>query len=148
MQLSFINQRAIVFVIILSIAALFWSGTNAGVSAQEKLPQPSGHINDFAAVLDAATKDRLEKVLENLKQRTEIDFVIATVKSAGSEDLYDYSLRIANDWKIGSPASLHKSVLLVIAADNGKFFTQATRSARADLPDGLIGNMGLRMRPR
>jgi tetratricopeptide (TPR) repeat protein len=74
--------------------------------------------------------------------------VIASVKSVGSEDLYDYSLRIANDWKIGSPSSLNKSVLLVIAADNGKFFTQATRSARADLPDGLIGNMGLRMRPR
>ena len=63
MQLPFINRRAIVLVLFLSITALFWSGTNAGVSAQEKLPKPSGHINDFAAVLDAATKDRLEKIL-------------------------------------------------------------------------------------
>jgi tetratricopeptide (TPR) repeat protein len=148
MKLPFINQRAIVLVLILSLITLFWFGATAGVSAQAKLPKPNGHVNDFGEVLDAATKGRLEKVLENLKQRTEIDFVIATVKSVGSEDLYDYSLRIANDWKIGSPSSLNKSVLLVIAADNGKFFTQATRSARADLPDGLIGNMGLRMRPR
>jgi tetratricopeptide (TPR) repeat protein len=148
MQLPFINQRAIVLVLILSITALFWSGTNAGVSAQEKLPKPSGHINDFAAVLDAATKDRLEKILENLKQRTQVDFVIATVKTAGSEDLYDYSLRIANEWNLGAPAGSNKSVLLLIAADNGKFFTQATRPARTYLPEGLIGNMGQRMRPK
>src|SRR2546422_7181529 len=108
MKLPFINQRAIVLVLIISLITLFWFGATAGVSAQAKLPKPNGHVNDFGEVLDAATKDRLEKVLENLKQRTEIDFVIATVKSAGSEDLYDYSLRIANDWKIGSPSSLHK----------------------------------------
>jgi hypothetical protein len=39
-------------------------------------------------------------------------------------------------------------VLLVIAADTGKFFTQVTKLARADLPDGLIGEMGQRMRQR
>src|SRR5437773_8375981 len=148
MQLPFINLRAIVLVIILAITALLWSGTSVGVSAQDRLPRPSGHINDFAAVLDAATRDRLEKILENLKQRTQVDFVIATVKTAGSEDLYDYSLRIANDWNVGAPAGSNKSVLLLVAADNGKFFTQATRPARIYLPDGLIGSMGQRMRPK
>ena len=73
---------------------------------------------------------------------------IATVKSSGSKDLYDYSLEIANDWNRGAPAGPNKSVLLVVAVDNGKFFTQATRSARTVLPDGLIGTMGLRMRPK
>ena len=134
--------------LILSIMALLWASTNAGVSAQDRLPKPSGHVNDFAAVLDAATKDRLEKILENLKQRTQVDFVIVTVKSAGAEDLYDYSLRIANDWNLGGSAGSNKSVLLVVAADNGKFFTQATRQARTYLPEGLIGNMGQRMRPK
>lgn len=148
MKLPFINQRAIVLVLILLLITIFWFSATTGVSAQAKLPKPNGHINDFAEVLDAATRARLEKVLENLKQRTGIDLVIATVKSGGSEDLYDYSLRVANDWKIGAPASLNKSLLLLIAADNGKFFTQATRSARADLPDGLIGNMGQRMRSK
>jgi tetratricopeptide (TPR) repeat protein len=148
MKLPLINQRAMVLLLILSIAALFWIGAGSGVSAQGKLPKPNGHVNDFADVLDAATRTRLEKILENLKERTGIDFVIATVKSSGSEDLYDYSLKIANDWNHGAPAGPSKSVLLVVAVDNGKFFTQATRSARVALPDGLIGNMGLRMRPK
>jgi tetratricopeptide (TPR) repeat protein len=148
MKLPFINQRAIVFALILSLISVFWIVETAGVSAQAKLPKQKGHINDFGEVLDAATTARLEKALEGLKQRTGIDFVIATVKSSGSEDLYDYSLRIANEWKVGAPASLNKSVLLLVAADTGKFFTQATRSARIDLPDGLIGNMGQRMRSK
>jgi tetratricopeptide (TPR) repeat protein len=146
MKLPFINQRAIVFVAILSITVLSWFGANARVPAQERLPKPTGHVNDFADVLDEATKQRLEKALESLKQRTDVNFVIATVKSAGTEELYDYSLRIANDWTIGAPASANKSILLVLAADNGKFFAQISKGVRAALPDGLIGDMGQRMR--
>jgi tetratricopeptide (TPR) repeat protein len=148
MRLPFINQRAVILVAIVSVVVLVWCGANPRARAQGRLPKPTGHVNDFAGVLDASTKQRLEKVLENLKQRTGVDFVAATVKDTGKEDLYDYSLRIANDWAIGAPASPNKSVLLIIAADTGKSFTQVTKLARADLPDGLIGDMGQRMRPK
>jgi uncharacterized membrane protein YgcG len=114
MKLPFINQRVIIFVLMLSLISLGWFGANVGVHAQTKLPAASGHVNDFAEVLDATTRARLEKVLDNLKQRTGIDFVIATVKSTGSEKLYDYSLRIARDWDVGVMTSPKKSVLLTI----------------------------------
>src|SRR3977135_2903218 len=91
MKLPFINQRTMILVLMLSIIVLYWIGVRPGVHAQEKLPVASGHVNDFAAVLDTASKDRLEQILINLKERTGIDFVIATVKSTGSEQIYDYS---------------------------------------------------------
>jgi len=146
MKLPFINQRTIIFVVILAVISLFWFGASRGAHAQERLPKPSGHVNDFAELLDATTRQRLEKILENLKERSGIDFVIATVKSTGAEDLYDYSLRIANDWNVGVPTSAKKTVLLAIAGDNGKFLAHISKGARADLPDGLIGDMGQRMR--
>jgi tetratricopeptide (TPR) repeat protein len=146
MKLPFINQRAIVLITILSVIVLFWFSANPRARAQERLPKPTGHVSDFAGSLDALTKQRLEKVLENLKQRTDVNFVIVIVKSAGTEDLFDYSLRIANEWAIGGPASADKSILLAIAVDNGKFFTQISKGVRAGLPDGLIGEMGQRMR--
>src|SRR6266478_126997 len=148
MKLPFINRRAIIFALMLALICLSWFGAHAVVHAQARLPRPNGHVNDLAEVLDAATRDRLEKILDNLQKRTELNFVIATVKTASSEDLYDYSLRVANDWNLGAPAGADKSVLLVVAADNGRFFTQATRSARTYLPEGLIGTMGQRMRAR
>lgn len=146
MKSPFINRRTGAFAILLVIMVFCSLVVDRRAGAQgERLPKPGGHINDFAEILDPATRQRLEKVLENLKQRTGIDFVVATVRSVGNEELYDYSLRVANDWKIGAPGSASKSLLLVIAGDSGKFFTQFSKTARADLPDGLIGEMGRQM---
>jgi tetratricopeptide (TPR) repeat protein len=132
----------------LSIIVVCWMIVRPAVHAQEKLPAASGHVNDFAALLDTASKDRLEQILVNLKQRTGIDFVIATVKSTGSEKIYDYSLRIANDWNIGASTSPGKSVLLTISSDKGEFLAQISRGARSYLPDGLIGEMRQRMQEK
>jgi tetratricopeptide (TPR) repeat protein len=116
---------------------------------QETRPaKRAGHVNDFAEVLDAPTKERLEAVLEKLKDQAKFDFVIATIKTAGKEDLYDYSLTLANDWRVGAPAGTDRSLLIVIAADNGRFFSQVTRGARIYLPEGLVGEMGQRIREK
>ena len=142
------NLRAIVVAPVLIAILASWSILLTTGLAQEKLPAPSGHINDFAAVLDPDGKQRLEKVLENLKERTSVDLVIAIVKTAGGEDLYDASLRLAGEWNVGTRTSPRKSLLLLITADNGRFFTQFSRSAQTSLPDGLIGEMGRRMGPK
>lgn len=120
---------------------------NPGAGAQDKsFPSRSGHINDLAEVIDGSMKTRLEGVLENLKQRSDLDFVVVTVKTTAGEDLYDYSLRLARDWKIGEPTGKGKSLMVVIAGDNGRLFSQVTPAARLYLPEGLIGDMGRRMR--
>ena len=142
------NYNPRVAALLLLLAALSLTRVFAIGLAQDKLPAPSSHINDFAAVVGTANKERFEAILEQLKTRTDIDLVIAVVKTAGSENLYDYSLHLANDWNIGSRTSTRKSLLLVIAADNGKFFTQFSRPAQSALPDGLVGEMGRRMRPK
>ena len=128
MKTSNYNWRAAIFALVLALIAL--SHAFAVGLAQDKLPQPSGHINDFAAVIDPAGKQRLETILENLKQRTDLDLVVAIVKTVNNEDLYDYSLRVAGDWNVGGRVSPRKSLLLVIAADNGRFFAQFSRTAQ------------------
>jgi len=148
MRLPFLNHRVIIFA---TLAAILFAASLAHPRAQvqdKRLPKRSGHINDFAEVLDAATKERLEAILEKLKDKTHFDLVVATVKSTGGADLYDYSLAVANDWRVGAPASADKSLLIVISADDGKFFSQVTRGARLYLPEGLVGEMGQRMREK
>ena len=148
MRSPFLNHRALVFAAMLVMLCVVWTAhSRAGAQAQ-RLSKRAGHVNDFAEVLDAATKERLEAVLEKLKDKTHFDFVVATIKTAGSEDLYDYSLAAANDWNIGTPASADRSLLIVIAADNGRFFSQVTRGGRIYLPEGLVGEMGQRIREK
>jgi uncharacterized membrane protein YgcG/tetratricopeptide (TPR) repeat protein len=148
MKSPFLNQRALVFALMLMApCAVLTARSHAGT--QETRPaKRAGHINDFAEVLDAPTKERLEAVLEKLKDQAKFDFVIATIKTAGKEDLYDYSLNLANDWRVGAPAGTDRSLLIVVAADNGRFFSQVTRGARIYLPEGLVGEMGQRIREK
>ena len=45
------------------------------------LPAPTGYVNDYAGVIDAASKERMEAVLSNLKQRAEVEFSVVTVRT-------------------------------------------------------------------
>ncbi|HJZ80555.1 MAG TPA: TPM domain-containing protein, partial [Pyrinomonadaceae bacterium] len=145
MRLPFINHRAIALGVLFAIITV-WLAISPQAGAQGKrLPKRAGHINDMAEVLDAGAKQRLEKVLDNLQQKTGIDFVVATVKTSGNEDLYDYSIRVASSWNVG-PASRDDSVLLVVASDSANFLTHVSSSARAKISDDLISQTGKSLR--
>jgi tetratricopeptide (TPR) repeat protein len=112
-----------------------------------QLPTPSGQLSDFAGVVDAQTKGRIESLLLNLKDKTKIDFYIATVDTTDGGDISDYSLLLANQWNIGSLNSSTKSLLLVISVASKTSFTRFSRVVQRTLPDGVLGEMSQRMRP-
>jgi len=128
------------------LAVVMFLPVTGWTASVTNLPPQRGYVNDFAAVLDEVSRGRLENILENLKQRSGIELVIATVKSSGEKDLYEYSLNLSNEWSVGQEAD-GKKVLTLIATDTGRFFTQSSRGAQKNLQPGLIGYMGRRMRP-
>ena len=135
------NHRVIVAAVLCALV-LVWLAADQHAGAQgQRIPKRWGHINDLANIIDPGTRPRLERVLESLKEKTGIDFVLATVKSAGREDLYDYSLRVATAWNVG-PASREDSVLVVIAGDTANFLTHVSSSARAKVSDDIISQTG------
>lgn len=69
-----------------------------------------------------------------------------TVKTTGGQDIFDYSLRVARGWGIGSPEGEKNGLLLLIAVDDRNYFIQVSRHLEGDLPDGLVGEVGRRMR--
>lgn len=145
MKVRFLNNRAIVLGVLLCLVWIALA-TNPRAGAQgRRIPKRTGHINDFAEVIEGPTRQRLEKVLESLQEKTGIDFVVTTVKTSGNEDLYDYSVRVASSWSVG-PASREDSVLLVVASDSANFLTHVSSSARAKVSDRVIGETGKSLR--
>ncbi len=118
------------------------SGSPTGVVAA-----PTGHVNDFAGVVNEQTRQQLENILANLKLKTGIEFDIATVQSTGGQDISEFSLQLARDWNIGARTSTRKSLLLVLAVNEKTSFTRFSKSVQNDLPEGVLGEMGQRMRP-
>ncbi len=100
-------------------------------------------INDFANVIDDATEQQLNQKIKEFKARTNPQVVlsVATVKTTGDRDIFDYSLALARGWKIGSKADDNPSALLLVAIDDRKYQTQVSRDLEDELPDGLAGQL-------
>lgn len=131
-----------------AVATSLFVASNHSVPAQNQiqLPAPTDHISDFAGVLDGPTKTRLDSLLKNLKSRTRIDFYVTTVESTGGQDIFDFSRQLARDWNLGYRTSVGKSLLLVVSADSKTSFTQFSKAAQNDLPEGVLGEMSQKMR--
>lgn len=130
--------------IFIALLAAGFTGVNS--RAQEQMPARTGYVNDFAGVLDEKTKQRLEVTLENVKRRSGVEFDVATVSTTGGMDIFDFSNRLAGDWHLGSRNAPSKSLLLVISVNQKGVFTQFSKSVQGDLPDGMLGEVGQRVR--
>lgn len=118
-------------------------GTFAQSHAESPLPEPTGFVNDYANVIDPATKSALEARLTALRDSTnpQIEIGVVTVRTTGDQPIFDYSLSVARGWKIGSKQDDNPGLLLVVAIDDRKYFTQVSRDAEGDIPDGLAGQI-------
>lgn len=110
---------------------------------QSSLPQPTGQVNDFAGVLDAATKQQLETRLREFKQKTnpQVDIAVAIVNTTGDRPMFDYSLALARQWKIGSKETDNPGALLCVAIADRKYYTQVSKDLEDELPDGTVGSI-------
>ena len=105
------------------------------------LPTPFTPIVDYANVIDADTRQRLESIYLNLKDRGGCVYSVLTVQTTGEQDIFDYSLAVARGWGIGPKDAENPSFLLVVAIQDRKYFTQVSQHLEGDLPDGLIGRI-------
>ena len=105
------------------------------------MPNPPVPVVDTADVIDAATEQRLNNILKNLSENkgANAEFGVVTVRTTGGQEIFDYSLAIMRGWGIGS--SEKGGLLLVVAVDDRKYFTQVSRHLEGDLTDGLVGQI-------
>ncbi len=139
--MAMILKRHFLFPIVSLALLLLVGGSTTAQTTQSPLPKPTGYVNDFATVIDSATKDRMEITLGNLDREQQIQFAVVTVNTTGGQDIFDYSLAVARGWDIGSKDTSKPSLLLLVAIKDRKYFTQVSRHLEGDLPDGLVGQI-------
>lgn len=127
---------AAAFMLLLSAA-----GAATAQTGQSPLPKPTGYVNDYAGVIDSATKAQLETTLGNLDRQQQIQISVVTVDTTGGQEIFDYSLAVARGWGIGSKETQKPSLLLLAVIKDRKAFTQVSRHLEGDIPDGLAGQI-------
>jgi len=105
------------------------------------LPSPFTPVVDYAHVIDPETRQKLESIYLNLKERANIEFAVVTVDTTGDQDIFDYSLAVARGWGIGSKGGEKAGFLLLVAIKDRKYFTQVSDHLEGDLNDGLVGQI-------
>src|ERR1700730_1609769 len=135
-------RAATSFIFALAITLLSMAGGSANAqTAQSPLPKTTGYVNDYAEVIDNATKVRLKTNLGNLDRQQSVQFAVVTIDTTGAQDIFDFSLAVARGWGIGSKDTSKPSLLLLVAIQDRKYFTQVSRHLEGDLPDGLVGQI-------
>ncbi|HSE33030.1 MAG TPA: TPM domain-containing protein [Pyrinomonadaceae bacterium] len=115
--------------------------TNSQTTPPIAPPVPFTPVVDNAGVVDAQTRQRLETIWSNLKQRADIEFAIVTVPTTGDLDIFDFSLATARGWGVGAKDGDKAGFLLVVAIQDRKYFTQISRHLEGDLTDGMAGQI-------
>lgn len=105
------------------------------------LPTPFTPIVDYANVIDADTRQRLESIYRNLQQRAGIVYAVLVVPTTSEQPIFDFSLSVARGWGIGPKNAETPSFLLVVAIQDRKYFTQVSQHLEGDLPDGVVGQI-------
>jgi uncharacterized protein len=108
--------------------------------AVETFPKPVGAVNDFAGVIPAQYKTRMEDLSREVLQKTGTSIVVATVTSIGDNDTEGYVNRLYQAWGIGKKGE-DKGVLIFLAVSERRVRMETGYGVEGILPDGLIGEL-------
>ncbi|HEX6576370.1 MAG TPA: TPM domain-containing protein [Gemmatimonadaceae bacterium] len=73
----------------------------AALSQQPAIPAPTGVVNDFAHVIDAATFDRITRIAEDVRAKSRGEIAVVTLPNLEGREPADVALRIGREWKVG-----------------------------------------------
>src|SRR5256712_14113352 len=82
-------------------------------------PAPTGRVNDYAGLLGAGERERLEALLTERERATGTQMAIAVFRSLEGENLEDVASQLFQKWRVGQK-SLDNGVLLVGFVGDGK----------------------------
>ena len=120
----------------LCLLCVFWLRLPA--LGAETIPSvPQHYFNDYAHVVSTATADRLDKTLEDFERKTSNQILVVIYpKMESDSSIEDYTVRVAQNWRVGQKAKNNGAVLFVFIQDR-KMFLQVGYGLEGALPDAL-----------
>lgn len=111
------------------------------------IPEPmSGtFVHDFAGVISDEQRAEIQAKAQRLKDEYKTEIAVVTIESLQGEESFDYSMRMARSWGIGSPDNEVRGLLILVALKDRKTAFRTSRHIEGELPDGVTGEISRRM---
>jgi len=97
-----------------------------------EVPALKGYVNDYADMMSQETRLKIENELKAFELSDSTQIVILTIPSLEGEVLEQFSIKIAEAWKIGQKGKDNGAILLVSKGD---------RKTRIEVGRGLEGKL-------
>ena len=130
------KRRIAVLLFFLGIVASFLP------SVARALPVPplNAHINDYAHMISERAAGELERELAELEKTDSTQVVVLTIPGLEGENVEDFSIKVAEAWKIGSKG-VDNGVILLIVRDDRKVRIEVGRGLEGKLTDLVSGRI-------
>ncbi len=112
----------------------------AAPAAAKDVPYLSGRIVDEAGMVPPDVAQRLDEKLAALEKATGDQVAVLTVQSLDGEPLEDYSMKVAETWKLGQKDK-DNGVLLLIAKNDRKLRIEVGYGLEPQLTDAQAGRI-------
>ena len=100
------------------------------------VPQLRGRVNDYANVLQTSQTQALESQLAQLERDTGHQIAVLTIPTLDGEDIEGFSIRVAENWKIGKKG-FDNGVILVVAVKDRRLRLEVGYGLEGILPDAI-----------
>jgi uncharacterized protein len=133
----------------LLIASVLYVTGLPAFAQPKNFPAYTGHVNDFANIIEPATKQQLETILLNFEKKTGAQIAVVTIQSLNDRSVEDYATDLFRAWGIGAKSgeSRDKGALLLVSLQDRKMRLETGYGLEGDLPDGMAGEIIRRMKP-
>jgi uncharacterized protein len=110
-------------------------------AAVTSLPAPTQYVEDHAGIIDSASRTKLLGYLQELEEKTGCQVLVLTVKTTGGVPIEEYSLKVAEKWKLGRKGK-DSGALILVAVDDGAYRFEIGSGLEGPLPDAFVGRIG------
>ncbi|GBF38296.1 TPM domain-containing protein [Leptospira johnsonii] len=110
---------------------LFCSGIFAD---QIPIPKLTHRVTDLTSTLNEEEVSNLENKLKDFEKRKGSQVVLVIIPTTGEETIEQYSIRLAEDWKIGRK-TIADGVIFLVAKDDRKMRFEIGRGLEGAIPD-------------
>ena len=122
---------------VLSIATLLYLIAGlASLTHAIEVPPLRGRVNDYGGVMSQEQVRSLEAQLAQFEQETGHQVAVLTIPTLDGEDIEGFSIRVAENWKIGKKG-FDNGVILVVAVKDRRLRLEVGYGLEGVLPDAI-----------
>jgi uncharacterized protein len=114
-SVRFISRTLLAAFCLAYITLLFFG--SAATAAGREVPGYKGYVNDYAAMMSAEVRAKLERDLQAFDLADSTQIAILTIDSLDGDPLEDFSIRVVDQWKIGRKGKDNGVLFLVVKKD-------------------------------